>query len=176
MKFISPSVHIHAARRAEVPVVVNLAKELACEEGHPDIIQATPQDWERDLFGQQAHFTAILADHDGETAGMLIYGKEFYPGWVAPAIKIHDLYVKPSHRRQHVAKALLEYVAGIALEAKAALVHLNVRAANPARDFYSRTGFQPVPECLTYLIALPAIQTLAQAASEIARLDLPGIS
>lgn len=170
---VDPPVHVHMAESADVPAIARMSKELACEEGCPEVVQATLQDWQRDLFGPQPHFTATLADRRGEVAGMLIYGKEHYPGWAASVIKIHDLYVRPEHRRQHVARALLEHVAGFALQNGIILMHLNVRKANPARLFYSRAGFQQVPECLTYLIALPGIAKLAQAATELAEVDLP---
>jgi hypothetical protein len=35
------------------------------------------------------------------------------------------------------------------------------RADNPAQNFYSSTGFQPLPHCLTFVLAGPALAALA---------------
>ena len=47
-----------------------------------------------------------------------------------PAVLVEafqDLYVTPLHRRQRVAKSLLEYIANLALKNRVFLMHLNVR-------------------------------------------------
>jgi hypothetical protein len=41
-----------------------------------------------------------------------------------------------------------------------------VRADNPAQNFYVRTGFQPLPHCLTFVLAGPALAALADQDSE----------
>ena len=46
------------------------------------------------------------------------------------------------------------------------IIELTVRADNPAQDFYVRNGFRPVPQCLTYVIAGPALGALAARATE----------
>ena len=46
------------------------------------------------------------------------------------------------------------------------IVELTVRADNPAQNFYARTGFQPLPQCLTFVLAGPALAALADQDSE----------
>jgi len=36
-----------------------------------------------------------------------------------------------------------------------------VRADNPAQKFYLRSGFQAVPQCLTYVLSGSALEALA---------------
>ena len=44
-------------------------------------------------------------------------------------------------------------VAALARELGSPIVELTVRADNPAQDFYQRTASQPLPQCLTYVLA-----------------------
>ena len=63
--------------------------------------------------------------------------------------------------RTLIARALMARVAALACDLGSPIVELTVRADNPAQNFYLRTGFQPVPHCLTYVLAGPALKTLA---------------
>ena len=42
------------------------------------------------------------------------------------------------------------------------IVELTVHADNPAQAFYQRSGFQHLPQCLTYVLAGPALEALAE--------------
>ena len=37
-----------------------------------------------------------------------------------------------------------------------------MRADNPAQEFYQRSGFAHLPNCLTYVLAGPALAALAE--------------
>ena len=43
------------------------------------------------------------------------------------------------------------------------IVELTVRADNPAQMFYQRSGFQPLPHCLTYVLAGPGARRARRA-------------
>jgi hypothetical protein len=53
-------------------------------------------------------------------------------------------------------------VAALACDLGSPIVELTVRADNPAQSFYLRAGFQPVPQCLTFVLAGPALAALAK--------------
>ncbi len=75
---------------------------------------------------------------------------------------LQDLFVEEDYRRQGVARALMARVAAYACELGSPIVELTVRADNPAQHFYLRTGFPPLPQCLTYVLAGPALAALAE--------------
>ena len=52
-------------------------------------------------------------------------------------------------------------VAALACDLGSPIVELTVRADNPAQQFYLGNGFQAVPQCLTYVLAGPALAALA---------------
>ena len=60
-------------------------------------------------------------------------------------------------------------VAALACELGSPIVELTVRADNPAQQFYLRTGFQPLPQCLTYVLAGPALAALPRRTRTIWR-------
>jgi ribosomal protein S18 acetylase RimI-like enzyme len=101
---------------------------------------------------------------------MLIFSEKFCPAWVEPVINILDLYVEPVYRRRRIATMLLQHVAGRAIRSKIPLMELNVREDNPARNLYSRAGFQHIPQCLTYIIAGPSLLELAGILNNVASL------
>jgi hypothetical protein len=45
----------------------------------------------------------------------------------------------------------------------------NSPCAPTTQDFYLHNGFQPVPQCLTYVIAGPALAALAERGSNPSR-------
>jgi ribosomal protein S18 acetylase RimI-like enzyme len=77
---------------------------------------------------------------------------------------LQDLFVEPAHRRHGIAAALIARVAALASELGSPIVELTVRADNAsAQTLYNRAGFQPLPQCLTYVLAGPALDALARA-------------
>jgi ribosomal protein S18 acetylase RimI-like enzyme len=164
------NVRVRQATPADVPTIAHMKLEFAREEGYPETVRASEQDWLRDLFSPSAHFCTLLAECDGEIVGMLIYGEKFCPAWPDPIIYILDLFVEPVWRRHGVGTTLLQHVAGRAIRNNVPLMELNVREDNPARQLYSRAGFQHLPHCLTYIIAGPGLMQLAGNLTEFAGL------
>jgi hypothetical protein len=55
-------IHVRQATPADIPAITRMKADFAREEGYPEIIRATEEDWLRDLFGPATHFTALLAE------------------------------------------------------------------------------------------------------------------
>ena len=76
-------------------------------------------------------------------------------------IFLQDLFVEPHCREHGVASALMTQVAALARDVGNPIVELTVRSDNPAQNFYLHSGFQPLPHCLTFVLAGPALAALA---------------
>ena len=87
-------------------------------------------------------------------------------GWNGPVVFLQDLFVEPACRRQGVASALMARVATLARDVGSPIVEFTVRADNPAQIFYSFAGCQPLPHCMTFVLAGPALAALADQHSE----------
>ena len=163
----SASFHVRAAIPGDIPALMRLKLLLAEGEDCGDAVRASAANWLRDAFGPSAGFTAFVAENGGAVTGGGIIGmatcsRRLITGWDGPVIFLQDLIVEPAHRDHGVARALLARVAALARELGSPIVELTVRADNPAQRFYLRTGFQPLPQCLTYVLAGPALEALAQ--------------
>jgi GNAT superfamily N-acetyltransferase len=155
----SASFCVRAAEPADVPALVRLKRALALSENSLHAVSAGTADWLRDGFGPAAKFAAFVAEA-GEPAtavGMATCSERAITGWNGPVVFLQDLFVEPDWRQHGVARALLARVAARARDIGSPIIELTVRADNPAQDFYLRNGAQAVPQCLTYVIAGPAL-------------------
>lgn len=164
----SGSVCIRAAQPVDIPALMRLKRLLAAGEDSLHAVRATAADWLRDGFGPAAGFTAFVAeaDHAGTIVGMATCSQRIITGWSGPVIFLQDLFVETDYREQGVARALIARVAAYARDLGSPIVELTVRADNPAQSFYLRSGFQHLPQCLTYVLAGPALAALADRNKE----------
>ena len=154
--------HIRAAQPADVLALMRLKRLLAEAEDSLHAVRASPTDWLRDGFGPHAGFIAYVAEVGSVVVGMATCSRRTITGWNGPILFLQDLFVEPGHRRCGIAEALMARVAALARELGSPIVELTVRADNnPAQTFYQRAGFQPLPQCLTYVLAGPALDALA---------------
>jgi GNAT superfamily N-acetyltransferase len=154
---------VRAAEPRDISALMRLKRQLAEGEDSAHAVHASEADWLRDGFGPAAGFTAFVADSaDGESViGMATCSLRKITGWNGPVIFLQDLFVEPRHRAHGVARALMARVAAFASDVGSPIVELTVRADNPAQRFYLHAGFQPLPQCLTYVLAGPALTALA---------------
>lgn len=153
--------HIRDATPADIPALMRLKLLLAADENSTHAVRASAADWLRDGFGEHAGFCAFVAELNGAVFGMATCSRRVITGWNGPVVFLQDLFVEPAHRRRGIAGALMARVAAYACELGSPIVELTVRADNPAQAFYQRNGFSHLPECLTYVIAGPALAGLA---------------
>jgi len=156
---------VRAAQRADIAALMRLKRLLAEGENALHAVRATEADWLRDGFGPDAGFTAFVAEGTEGTngiIGMATCSRRVITGWDGPVLFLQDLFVEP-HARQHgVASALVARVAALAREIGSPIVELTVHAENPAQNFYLGNGFQSLPQCLTFVLAGPALEALAE--------------
>jgi ribosomal protein S18 acetylase RimI-like enzyme len=154
---------VRPAAPGDIPALIRLKRLLAEGEDSLQAVRASAADWLRDGFGPAAGFCAFVAADGESIIGMATCSRRVITGWDGPVIFLQDLFVEPAHRRRGVARALAARVAALACDLGSPIVELTVRADNnPARCFYQRSGFAPLPQCLTYVLAGPALRALAE--------------
>jgi GNAT superfamily N-acetyltransferase len=157
---------VRPAEPKDIPALMRLKRLLAQDENALHAVRASEADWLRDGFGPNAGFTAFVAEDFSGVIGMATCSRRAVTGWNGPVIFLQDLFVE-SHCRHHgVASALMARVAALARDVGSPIVELTVRADNPAQNFYVRAGFQPLPHCLTFVLAGPALAALADQDGE----------
>ena len=156
------SFRVRAAEPRDIPALMRLKLALAKVEDSVHVVRAGAADWLRDGFGPSAGFTAFVADSGGAVVGMATLSRRTITGWNGPVVFLQDLFVEAPYRGRGVARALVARVAAHARALGSPIVELTVRADNPAQAFYQRSGFMPLPQCLTYVLAGPALEALAK--------------
>ncbi len=158
------SFRVRTAQPTDIPALMQLKRLLAEHENSLHAVRATAADWLRDGFGPHAGFTAFVAETEQapSVVGMATCSRRSVTGWGGPVVFLQDLFVEPDHRKHGIARALVARVAAFAHELGSPIVELTVRADNPAQEFYQRNGFEHLPHCLTYVLAGPALEALAE--------------
>jgi GNAT superfamily N-acetyltransferase len=166
----SVSFRVRAAQPPDIPALMRLKRLLALGEDSLHALRANEADWLRDGFAEKG-FTAFVAEPADAVSGDAVIGmatcsQRIITGWNGPVLLLQDLFVEPDYREHGVARALMARVAALACDIGSPIIELTVRADNPAQNFYLRTGFQPLPQCLTFVLAGPALAALAESDKE----------
>lgn len=132
---------IRAATPADAAAIVRLVRELAAYEHMLDRVRLTEADVLAHGFGARPWFECVLAERDGEVAGLALFTHSYSTFEGAPGLFVEDLYVAEAARGQGLGRRLLAHLAAIALERGCACLDLVVLDWNPARAFYHRLGF-----------------------------------
>jgi GNAT superfamily N-acetyltransferase len=155
------------ATPADVPLILDLIRELAEYEHEPESARATPEQIHDALFGEHPAAEAVIARIDGETAGWALWFQNFSTWTGKPGLWLEDLYVRPQDRRRGVGKALLIYLARLCVERGYGRFEWSVLDWNtPAVEFYRALGAEAMSEWTTQRLSGEALRRLAD-------LDLP---
>lgn len=138
--FINVQMIIRKGKKADMPQVLSLIKELAAFEKEPHAVIVTVDDLISDGFNKNKRFKTYVADINGEIVGMaFIYDR--YSTWKGKTIHLEDLIVKKDKRNLGIGKALYLRVMEYAYKKKVKRVEWVVLDWNTtAIDFYKSTG------------------------------------
>jgi GNAT superfamily N-acetyltransferase len=133
---------IRPAVEADVPELVAMIRELADYEQLSDQVAITEDDLARTLFGPGAIVhDSVIEDGNGGLAGHALWYRTFSTFLGKSGIWLEDLYVRPDHRRQGFASALLAHLRG---QTEGRLEWEVLEWNSPAMDFYQRLGARPM--------------------------------
>ncbi|HEY7638324.1 MAG TPA: GNAT family N-acetyltransferase, partial [Steroidobacteraceae bacterium] len=110
------SIRIDAATPADVPVILELIRELAEFERLLNEVTATEAQLHEHLFGPHPKAEVAMARIDGEVAGFALYFHNFSTFLAKPGIYLEDLYVRQKFRGRGCGERLLQHLASPALE------------------------------------------------------------
>jgi GNAT superfamily N-acetyltransferase len=155
---------IRAATPHDVPAILRMIHELADYEKEPDAVRNTPELLERALFGGNPSVFAAMAENAaGEVQGFALWFLNYSTWEGVHGIYLEDLYVSPGARGEGHGKALLQHLAGIAVENGYARVEWSVLDWNePSINFYRRVGAVPMDEWSTFRLTGQALDRFAR--------------
>ena len=160
------SSRIAAATLADVPLILELIRELADYERMADQVVATEADIARALFGERPCAEAVIARVGAEAAGFALFFQSFSTFVGRPGLYLEDLYVRPSHRGRGIGRGLLAHLASLAVERDCGRFEWSVLDWNElAISSYRRAGAVPMDEWTVYRLAGEPLRALAAEAA-----------
>ena len=153
---------IRPATAEDVPQILTFIRALAEYEREPEAVVATEADLLRDGFGPNPFYWCLIAEQDGEPAGFALCFYS-YSTWLGrPGVYLEDLFVLPRFRGLGIGKALLQRVAGVAVEKECPRLGWEVLDWNtPAIEFYSAMGAEFLDTWRNVLVSGEALRKLA---------------
>jgi GNAT superfamily N-acetyltransferase len=137
------TIRIQPATPADVPIILQLIRELAEFERLLDEVQATQEQLREQLFGARPGAEVAIARMGEEVAGF----HNFSTFLAMPGIYLEDLYVRQKFRGQGCGEALLRHLARLALERGCGRLEWSVLDWNVrAIDFYKSLGAVPMSQ------------------------------
>ena len=162
----APPLRIRSAARADVPVLLEMFRELADYEHLLDHMRADEERLTRALFADPPAASALIAERGEEVVGYAVFFRTFSTFLAIEGVWLEDLFVRPTHRGGGVGRALLAAVAAHLRELGGERLEWAALDWNePALGFYRRIGAQTMGEWVTHrLVGEDLIHLAAEAA------------
>lgn len=153
---------IRSAQPSDVPVLLELVRELATYEREPDAVVATEADSHEALFGPDPSAGCQVAVVDGAVVGFALWYRTFSTWQGRPGLWLEDLFVRPEHRGSGLGKQLLVSLAAICIDRGWTRFEWWVLDWNtPAQGFYRSLGARPEADWTVWRVDGDALRALA---------------
>jgi GNAT superfamily N-acetyltransferase len=163
---MQPDFEIRAAVVEDVPVILELIRELATYERAPSEVTATEEQLVEVLFGKRPAAEVLLAFEGKSPVGFAVFFHNFSTWLGRPGLYLEDLFVKPEKRGKGYGRALLVDLAKIARDRGCGRMEWAVLNWNePAIKFYRALGAKPLDEWTVFRLTRDGIAELATSES-----------
>jgi len=156
--------NIRPATVADVPVILQLIRDLAAYERAPNEVTAIKEQLVDVLFGKKPAAEVLLAFENGTPVGFAVFFHNFSTWLGRPGLYLEDLFVKPEMRGKGYGRALLVDLAKIARERGCGRMEWAVLNWNdPAIQFYRKLGAKPMEDWTVFRLTHDGIAKLAES-------------
>lgn len=140
-------VSVRPATPIDARVLFHLIQALAEYEKLSHAVTGNAEALEAHLFGAKPYIEAILAEYAGQVVGFALFFHNYSTFLTKPGIYVEDLFVLPEFRRKGIGKALLQYIAQLAVDRDCGRLEWSVLDWNqPAIAFYETIGASVLPD------------------------------
>lgn len=155
-------VSIRTATPDDVPLILQFIHALADYEKLAHEVVTDETELYARLFGATPQAEVVIAEWQGEPAGFALFFHNFSTFRGKRGLYLEDLFVQPEYRGKGIGKALLQRLAGIAVQRDCARFEWAVLDWNqPARDFYESLGAECKADWRIYRVTGEALQRLS---------------
>jgi GNAT superfamily N-acetyltransferase len=164
VKKVAENFQIRPAAVDDVPIILELIRDLATYERAPDEVTATEEQLVDVLFGERPTAEVLLAFEGKLPVGFAVYFYNFSTWLGRPGLYLEDLFVKPEKRGKGYGRALLVELAKIARDRGCGRMEWAVLDWNePAIKFYHALGAKPMNEWTVFRLTHDGIASLANS-------------
>jgi GNAT superfamily N-acetyltransferase len=161
---IRQTFEIRDATMSDVPIILQLIRDLATYERAPNDVVATEQGLREVLFGVEPSAKVVLIFEGKEAIGFAVYFFNFSTWLGRPGLYLEDFFVKPATRGRGYGRALLVHLAKIARDHGCGRMEWAVLDWNePAIQFYRKLGATPLEDWTVFRLTQDGINRLAES-------------
>lgn len=157
-----PGFVIRRATEADVPVILQFIRGLADYERLAHEVVADEATLHRTLFGERRVAEVLIGYDNDRPVCFALFFHNFSTFLGRPGIYLEDLFVNPDQRGKGFGKAMLAYLAKLAVERECGRLEWSVLDWNePAINFYKSLGAKPMDEWTIFRVTGDALLQLA---------------
>jgi GNAT superfamily N-acetyltransferase len=162
MANLTPRYRIRPAIPADISAIFALIQALAAYENLTDACTGNKDTLESHLFSDRPYAEAVLAECGDLPVGFALFVQNYSTFLTQPGMYLEDLFVLEEHRGNGIGKALIRYLAGIAIARGYRRFEWSVLDWNePAIGFYQRMGVEVLPDWRICRVTGDALSSLA---------------
>ncbi|MCF1465364.1 GNAT family N-acetyltransferase [Agrobacterium vitis] len=145
---------IRKARPDDVPIILRFITDLAIFEKAEHEVKATVESLHQSLFGEGAVAFAAILEKQAKPVGHAIWFYNYSTWQARKGLYLEDLYIDPAHRGGGAGRALLRYLAKLAVDTGCGRFEWSVLDWNePAIRVYDAIGAEPQTEWIRYRLS-----------------------
>ncbi|MCE2571110.1 GNAT family N-acetyltransferase [Motilimonas eburnea] len=155
-------IEIRQAKIEDAATILRFITELATYEKLAHEVKTNIAAIEQSIFSADSTAHGIICEVNGEPVGFAVYFYN-YSTWLGKnGLYLEDLYVSPEYRSIGAGKAILKYLAKLAVAKNCGRFEWCVLDWNePAIDFYKSIGAKPQDEWVIYRLTGDALLDFA---------------
>src|SRR6266568_3954278 len=155
---------IRPATIVDVPIILQLIRDLATYERAPNAVTATEEQLVDVLFREKPVAEVLLAFENKMPIGFAVFFHNFSTWLDRPGLYLEDLFVRPEARGKGYGRVLLIHLAKIARDRGCGRMEWAVLDWNePAIQFYKKIGAVPMKEWRIFRMTSDGIAKLAES-------------
>lgn len=156
-------IEIREAKAEDAALILRFIKHLASYEKSEDQVTATVGSIRETIFSSDSTAHAVICTINKVPVGFAVYFYN-YSTWLGKnGLYLEDLYVLPEYQKNGAGKAILKYLAQIAVSRGCGRLELSVLDWNePAIKFYKSIGAIPQNEWIMYRLSGQELEAFAQ--------------
>lgn len=163
---VTPPLILRSCLPDDVPVLFHLIQAKAGFDKQAKQFNGNTEALEEHLFSSPPYTEATLAEYAGQIVGFAQFSTNYSTFLTQSGIYLEDLFVLPEFRSQGIGKALLSYVAQLAVERGCGRLEWTVAVWNQeAIAFYRRMGASILEDWRLCRVTGESLMQLAAKAS-----------